>query len=155
MNWRSGQLYGYVDGNPIRRKDSQGLYSVENFDNDQAELINKALKKVWDILNNPPACCGAKYNNVIVVMKDVLASSDLVIDYDPSLPIGTCGKTNPFSWSLPMKVKIGFSAFGPGCGCLAGTMLHEISHLAGTTDFSSSGILPSAYGIEKDCKVCP
>jgi hypothetical protein len=140
MSRRAVEPYLYASANPIRRTDPKGLYSVENFSDDQAELINKAIKKAGTCSTNPGGCCKAKYKNVLDVMESVLSSPDLVFEYDPSLDIGTCAEVNPFLWSLPMKVKVGYDAFGPGCGCLAGTMLHELSHFAPTTDFATGGI---------------
>jgi hypothetical protein len=68
-----------------------------------------------------------------------------------------CASVNPFSDTEdPHVIHIGPTALQPGhcLPCLASTILHEVSHLLGTTDLHVSlPFFSSAYDLEKKCGV--
>jgi len=139
--------FAYADGNPLRRTDPLGLYSVNDFSDRDAEKLNRAIKRVWDFLQTKP-CCLTKYPFSFF---ENLRNQLLTTSFNYDAQTDDCANAKKYT----NHVNIGAQAFTGNCPpCLASTVLHELAHAAGgATDRSNSSPLtgPSSNQIERDC----
>lgn len=144
-------LYTYVDGNPVRWLDPNGLYRVEPPNGPRSEEINRAIFDLYRRLSARRPCCGAETAQRLM---NFLSLPNLVFEYDSSL--ATCAQVPTESIDPNLgpdserRIIIGAGMWTPRCQCpLASVILHEMAHAA-FLDAGETG--PDA--IQRQCYGC-
>lgn len=126
-----GLWYGYVDANPLLNTDPLGLLATSFCNRQQIEAIQHTEQQIRQSLGPLPPCLAC---DVDKVGRKLDTSTVHCLGYfDQGLAgveAGACGAPkNPRGERTGVDVALTEDAFKPGCGCLTGTLLHEVLHL--------------------------
>ena len=147
--------YRYVRNSATNLADPTGLYALKGFTLGEAARMMGAISQLADKLRSSPCCIDPKLRDRILnlLQPDNNGSGVTFVwhHYLPSSPgFVTCAQVSLGDF-LTNKVEISAAALDGTCGCpLAGTILHETTHLT-WKNFFSPNPEPGAYGGASAC----
>lgn len=144
LEFKAGiDFYRYVTNRPVNLPDPTGLYQLQGFSPQDAAQMTIAVGQLAAKLKSQPCCVDSKLRDKILDYLQPFGSGGVTFVYQAKLPSGpdevVCGQVgnSPTSglataWAQ-LTNTVYISADGlknPAvCGCLPGTLLHEVTHL--------------------------
>lgn len=149
-------FYGYVENQPTLAKDPSGLVVTKGCGKKDAAAVERAAAKAEAAVKSGClACTESKDKWIDKIRNTTYHCVDLPSQTGMGIGFNTCARAEaPGKISTGQDVMLFGRAFydqAPlsqgGCGCLQGTVLHEVAHLMGFDD-------PEPYEIASKCFSC-
>ncbi len=127
-------FYSYTLGNPVNHTDPLGLLTFKGCSQEQERQLTDAFNDYCRRIQNPtfPACVcqGGGGTSIPGGLGRLCQTANRTIRCkgdDSGMCKGNCGWSIPFGWTIRMCP----GAWGPGCGPLGCTLMHEMTHQLG------------------------
>lgn len=126
-------FYPYVSNSPADDTDPTGLYQLQGFPPDMAAEMTIAIGKLWAKLRENQCCIDPKLRDKLLdILQPGNGDGGATFVYAKKVNKGDCGGTRRMS----NKSYIADWKTNPGCGCLQGTILHELVHHTARNNFT-------------------